>query len=187
MDLVAGAVGDAAHRDVLARAAKAAGAVALDVGKVDHEVGVVDEAGDVYVVEGLEVDLLGVEVLAQVAAVVQHGAAHQPLGVAALLGVALVDVVVGDEAVAACVVDEVHQLAHKDRRDGGVGDARTHVHLDGDGLAGDLLGQAALFEQAVELGGERLAGLVARKGHGGEEYLGCHVKQSSSYVITFRV
>lgn len=135
VDLVAGAVCDATHGDVLARAAKAARAVALDMGEVDHEIRVMDESGDVHVPEGLEIHFFRVEILAQMAAVVQHGTSQIALGVAALFRMALVDIVVGDEAIAAVRADKIHQLADKDRGNRGIGDAGADVHLDGDGLA----------------------------------------------------
>lgn len=176
VDLVAGAVGDATHGDVLARAAEAARAVALDMGEVDHEIRVMDESGDVHMPEGLEIHFFRVEVLAQMTAVVQHGTSQIALGVAALFRMALVDIVVGDEAIAAVRVDEIHQLADKDRGNRGIGDAGADVHLDGDGLAVHLVAQTALFQHAAELFGQGLGRFVARVGHGREEYFGCHVK-----------
>ena len=133
-----------------------------------------DQARDIHVLEGLKADLLGVEVLAQVAAVVQNRAAQVALRVAALLRMAAVDVVVRDEAVAPVLVHEVHQLAHEYRRDRRIGDPGAHVHLDGHGLAVHLVAQAALFQQARELLRQGLAGLVARVGHGCEQYVGWH-------------
>ena len=65
--------------------------------------------------EGFEIHFFRVEILAQMAAVVQHGTSQIALGVAALFRMALVDIVVGDEAIAAVRVDEIHQLADKDR------------------------------------------------------------------------
>ena len=73
--LVAGAVGHAAHGDVLARAAKAAGAVALYVRKVDQHVRVVYKARYVDVAQRLVVHVLFIEILAHVARGLQYGTA----------------------------------------------------------------------------------------------------------------
>ena len=47
MDLVARAVGDAAHRNIFTGAAEAAGPMSLNVGKVDKKIRVMDEARNV--------------------------------------------------------------------------------------------------------------------------------------------
>ena len=148
--------------------------MALHVGEIEEEIGVVDQTGHVHVTEGLEVHRFFVIILAQMPAVVQHRAAEVGFGVAPLLGMAVVDVVIGDEAVAAVFVDEAHQLAHEDRGDGGIGDALPDVHLDGDRFALDLFGEAASFQKTREFFGKGLAGLVTGIGHGGEKNSGCH-------------
>ena len=141
------------------------------MGEIDHEVGVVDEAGHVDMLEGLEVNFLLIVILAHVAAGFQHGAAEGLLGIAAAFRMTGMDIVVGDEAIAAVGLDEIDQLDDEYRRDGGIGDAVADVHLDSDLLAVHLIGKAGLGQHALEFRGQGLVGVIAAVSHRGKQYI----------------
>lgn len=89
VQLMPRAVGHRAHGEVLARAAERAAAVALEVRKVDQEIGVVDQSRHIDVMERLIIDFFCIEILAEIAAVVQHGASERGSGIAAHFGLRL--------------------------------------------------------------------------------------------------
>jgi hypothetical protein len=138
----------------------------LDMGKVDQEIGIVDQSGDIDMLERAVFHFLGVVILFKIPAPVQDGTSQDILAVPADLRLPLGDVVVGDEAVTARGFDKSDKLADKNRRDGAVADIAAHMHLDGDGFALDLCRKPALLEHTVESGRQSLVGVICIKGVG---------------------
>lgn len=73
MDFVPCAVRDAAHRNILARAAEAAGPVSLDMGKIDEKIRIVDQSRNIDVLEFFKIDVLRIKILSEITAVVEPG------------------------------------------------------------------------------------------------------------------
>lgn len=86
MDFMSCSVRDTAHRDILTCAAEAAGAVSLDMGKIDEKIRIVYEPRDIDMLEFLEIDFLCIIIFAEIAAVVEHGTSERRFRIAAAFG-----------------------------------------------------------------------------------------------------
>ena len=175
VDFMPCAVRDAAHRDILTCAAEAAGAVSLDMGKIDEKIRVINQSRDVDMLEFLEIDFLRIIIFAEVAAVVEHRTSERRFRIAAAFGMAAVDIVVGDEAFRPVFVEEIHKLHDEYRRNRRIGNARPDVHFHRYGLALHLFRKTGPFKKSCKLLRKRLRRLIPCERHRCKQNFFCHM------------
>jgi hypothetical protein len=172
--LTARFAGHATERKILERCAEAASGMSLDVRKVDHERGVLNQPRHFPTLDAFVRTLVLVEIFFIGTRGGINRTANHFRGVPARLRAGRVPIDVHYKGLAATLFHRLHHAPHEDGMDGGIDHMIARVHFDDDSLFIDAVANVKLVEDQIELGGERLFRFQARLMGGTEKYFAGH-------------
>ena len=166
--------GQTAQSQIFERRAKSAAGMPLDVGKIDHEARILDQSGDLPLLDAFIRPLMLIEIFFIGTRGGIHGTADHLRSIPALFSALGIPVQIHHNGLAASILDGLYHAPYEHWMDGRVGHVVAGMHFDDNRLLVDPVAQVKLIKDQIEFGRQGLFGFEPRLARRTEEYFGWH-------------